>query len=143
MPAPTVIKLKQCTIVKAFNIVLEKKATGILTYASSGLRHRSREKATGIVKTKSYTASWAGLVELLRKSSVYWLGMIFVGWRIRSNASGGERSYFGGFYASVRHCRPYRYESIQQGEEQLLRHAFRIDQGLSFASIRDKLPHIN
>ena len=44
MPAPTVIKPKQCTIVKAFNIALEKEATGILTYASSGVRHRPRGK---------------------------------------------------------------------------------------------------
>ena len=42
MPAPTVIKLKQCTTVKAFNIVLEKKAVGILTYTSSGVWHRLR-----------------------------------------------------------------------------------------------------
>lgn len=43
MPAPTVIKLKQCTMVKESSIVSEKKGTGILTYASSDVRHRSRE----------------------------------------------------------------------------------------------------
>lgn len=42
MPAPTVIKLKQCTIVKAFSIVSEKRGMGILTYNSSGVRHSSR-----------------------------------------------------------------------------------------------------
>lgn len=92
MPTCTVIKLKQCTMAKAFSIVLEKKATSILTTLHTRSAPRTGNKPP-MLPRHSVT---------LDRGLDGWIvgeGILAIGWELfvveqwnRSSAFGGEKS---------------------------------------------------